>query len=37
MNTGSFAAQVALALRLDGFDNVKILYGGFDRWKRREG
>lgn len=36
-NTGSFAAQVALALRLDGFDNVKILYGGFDRWKTSGG
>jgi len=26
-----------LALRLDGFDNVKILYGGFDRWKAAGG
>lgn len=36
-NSGSFAAQVALALRLDGFDNVKLLYGGFDRWKASGG
>ncbi|QEP41710.1 rhodanese-like domain-containing protein [Ectothiorhodospiraceae bacterium BW-2] len=32
-NSGSFASQVALALRPDGFDNIKILYGGFERWK----
>lgn len=36
-NTGSFAAQIALALRLDGFNNVKLLYGGFDRWKTSNG
>ncbi|QEP44142.1 rhodanese-like domain-containing protein [Ectothiorhodospiraceae bacterium BW-2] len=31
-NSGSFASQVALALRLDGFENVKLLYGGFERY-----
>lgn len=31
-NSGSLAAQVAQALRLDGFDNVRLLYGGYDRW-----
>jgi rhodanese-related sulfurtransferase len=36
-NSGSFAAQVALALRLDGFENVKILYGGFERWQAAGG
>jgi rhodanese-related sulfurtransferase len=36
-NSSSLAAQVALALRLDGFDNVKIIYGGFDRWKAAGG
>jgi rhodanese-related sulfurtransferase len=32
-NTSSFAAQVAMALRLDGFENVRMLYGGFHQWK----
>lgn len=32
-NTSSFAAQVAMALRLDGFENVRVLYGGFNQWK----
>ncbi len=31
-NSGSLAAQVAMALRIDGFDNVRMLYGGYDRW-----
>jgi rhodanese-related sulfurtransferase len=36
-NTSSFAAQVAMALRMDGFENVRLLYGGFDEWKARGG
>lgn len=36
-NTSSFAAQVAMALRLDGFENVRVLYGGFNEWKARGG
>jgi rhodanese-related sulfurtransferase len=36
-NTSSFAAQVAMALRLDGFENVRLLYGGFNEWKARGG
>lgn len=36
-NTGSFAAQVAMALRIDGFENVRLLYGGFGEWKARGG
>ena len=36
-NSGSFAAQVAMALRLDGFENVRLLYGGFNEWKARGG
>jgi rhodanese-related sulfurtransferase len=36
-NTGSFSAQVAMALRMAGFDNVLILHGGYDEWKRRGG
>lgn len=36
-NTSSFAAQVAMALRLDGFENVRLLYGGFNGWKAAGG
>lgn len=36
-NTSSLAAQVAMALRLDGFENVRLVYGGFDQWKARGG
>ena len=36
-NTSSFAAQVAMALRLDGFENVRLLYGGFNGWKAASG
>lgn len=36
-NTSSFAAQVAMALRLDGFENVRVLYGGYTQWKASGG
>ncbi len=36
-NTSSFAAQVAMALRMDGFENVRLLYGGYNEWKVRGG
>ena len=36
-NTRSFAAQVAMALRLDDLENVRLLYGGFNEWKARGG
>lgn len=36
-NTSSFAAQVAVALRLDGFENVRLLYGGYQQWKASGG
>lgn len=36
-NTSSFAAQVAMALRMDGFENVRLLYGGYHEWKARGG
>lgn len=36
-NTSSFAAQVAMALRMDGFENVRLLYGGYNEWKARVG
>lgn len=26
-----------MALRLDGFENVRLLYGGFNEWKARGG
>lgn len=34
-NTGSFAGQAAMALRLDGLENVRVLHGGFNEWKAR--
>jgi rhodanese-related sulfurtransferase len=36
-NTGSLSAQAGLALRLAGYDNVKILQGGFEEWKTKGG
>ncbi len=36
-NTSSFAAQVAMALRMDGFENVRLLHGGYNEWKARGG
>jgi len=36
-NTGSFSAQSAMALRMAGFENVRILHGGFAEWKARGG
>jgi rhodanese-related sulfurtransferase len=36
-NTSSFAAQVAMALRLDGMENVRVLHGGYNEWKARGG
>ncbi len=36
-NTGSFAAQSAMALRMAGFENVRLLHGGFGEWKARGG
>lgn len=36
-NTSSLAAQVAMALRLDGFENVRLLYGGYNEWQARGG
>jgi rhodanese-related sulfurtransferase len=36
-NTSSLAAQVAMALRLDGFENVRLLYGGFHGWQAAGG
>lgn len=36
-NTSSFAGQVAMALRMDGYENVRLLYGGYNEWKARGG
>jgi rhodanese-related sulfurtransferase len=36
-NTSSFAAQVAMALRMDGFENVRVLYAGYNGWKAAGG
>jgi rhodanese-related sulfurtransferase len=36
-NTSSYAAQVAMALRLDGMENVRVLHGGYNEWQARGG
>lgn len=36
-NTGSFSARSAMALRMAGFENVRILHGGFTEWNARGG
>jgi rhodanese-related sulfurtransferase len=36
-NTSSFSGQVAMALRMAGYENVRILHGGYDQWKARGG
>lgn len=36
-NTGTLSAQAGLALRLLGWNNVRILQGGFEGWKARGG
>ena len=36
-NTGSLSAQSGLALRVAGWDNVRILQGGFEEWKNKGG
>ena len=33
-NTGSFSGQVAMALRIAGYENVRILHGGMDAYVR---
>lgn len=36
-NTGSLSAQAGFALRVAGWDNVKILQGGLEEWKAKGG
>jgi rhodanese-related sulfurtransferase len=32
-NTGSISSKAQFILRLSGFENAKVLHGGFDAWK----
>lgn len=36
-NSGSLSAQAGFALRVAGYENVRILQGGFDEWKAKGG
>lgn len=36
-NTGSLSSQAGLALRLAGYENLRILQGGFAEWKAKGG
>ncbi len=36
-NTGTLTAQAGFALRVSGWENVKILQGGFAEWKAKGG
>lgn len=36
-NTGSLSAQAGFALRVVGYENVRILQGGFAEWKAKGG
>ncbi len=36
-NTGSLSAQVGFALQVAGYENVRILQGGFADWKSKGG
>lgn len=36
-NTGSLSAQAGFALRIAGYDNLRILQGGFSEWKAKGG
>ena len=36
-NSGTLSAQAGFALRLAGYDNVRILQGGFNEWRAKGG
>jgi rhodanese-related sulfurtransferase len=36
-NTGSLSSQAGFALRVAGWDNVRILHGGYDDWTAKGG
>lgn len=35
-NTGSLSAQAGFALRVAGYENVRILQGGIEAWKKQK-
>ena len=36
-NTGSLSAQAGFALRVAGYENLRILQGGYEEWKSKGG
>jgi rhodanese-related sulfurtransferase len=36
-NSGSLSAQAGFALRVSGYENVRIIQGGFNEWKTKGG
>lgn len=36
-NSGSLSAQAGFAMRVAGWDNLRILQGGFDEWRAKGG
>jgi rhodanese-related sulfurtransferase len=36
-NTGSLSAQAGFALRVAGYENLRILQGGYEEWKTKGG
>jgi rhodanese-related sulfurtransferase len=36
-NTGSLSAQAGFALRVAGYENLRILQGGYEEWKAKGG
>jgi rhodanese-related sulfurtransferase len=36
-NSGTLSSQAAMALRVSGMENVRILQGGFNEWKAKGG
>jgi rhodanese-related sulfurtransferase len=36
-NSGSLSAQAGFALRVSGYENVRIIQGGFNEWKAKGG
>jgi rhodanese-related sulfurtransferase len=36
-NTGSLSAQAGFAMRVAGWDNLRILQGGMEEWKAKGG
>jgi rhodanese-related sulfurtransferase len=36
-NTGTLSAQAGFALRVAGYENVRVLQGGYAEWKAKGG